>query len=243
MTPLILVFVLAVSPLMAQLPSGLTRYTLGYLKSHPNRPALPKEEAAAIQKAHLAHLGDLGRKGELLSAGPILTPGSPIRGIVIFRTESLEKAREMAEADPAVVNKLLLVELHSWTAPKGIGERWAAEAKENPNLAMKMKTYQLVVLRPGPNWRGFNDPDFPGHRDAHMASLRQLTRAGKLVLAGPYASLDNIGGVFVYSAGTLDDARALAKADPFITAGIFEFDVYEWMCDERTMPDLTSADR
>ena len=89
----------------------------GFLKSGPNR-GQGKEEAARLQKEHLAYMEGPGKLGRLIVAGPFVEPGVA-RGIVIYRVESFEEARSRAEADPMIKAGRLVVELHPWVIPRG----------------------------------------------------------------------------------------------------------------------------
>jgi uncharacterized protein YciI len=53
---------------------------------------------------------------------------------------------------------------------------------------------------------------------AHLAYLRSLLDAGKLLLAGP--SLDPPFGIIVFEAENEDEARRLIEADPSVAAGV-----------------------
>ena len=73
--------------------------------------------------------------------------------------------------------------------------------------------------------------DKPGHlnvrlenRPAHVDHLNRLDAEGKLKLAGPFLDDDGkpMGSLVVVSAGSLDEAKAIAAADPFAKAGLFE---------------------
>lgn len=80
--------------------AGAEPYFFGFLKSAPNRPTLPKEEASRIQTAHLAHLTAMAEEGALVAAGP-LANGGTFRGVIIYKTATLEEALQRANADPA----------------------------------------------------------------------------------------------------------------------------------------------
>lgn len=95
----------------------MQKYFLVFLKTGPNRDQ-EKEEAARIQEQHLAHLRSLGESGKISIAGPIAAEGE-IRGIVIYNTATIEEARQLAEADPAVKAGRLVVEVLPWWAAKG----------------------------------------------------------------------------------------------------------------------------
>ena len=61
------------------------------------------------------------------------------------------------------------------------------------------------------------------HRDAHLANLRPLADANRVVYAGPL--LDDAeqpcGSVIVFEAESLDAARRFAASDPYVVHGVF----------------------
>ena len=68
------------------------------------------------------------------------------------------------------------------------------------------------------------------HRDAHLARLRELDRAGRLVFAGPLRTPDGrpCGSLVIFEAEDLAAARSTAEADPYVTEGVFaSFEVLE----------------
>lgn len=60
----------------------------------------------------------------------------------------------------------------------------------------------------------------PSLRAAHLARLDALAGEGRLVLAGPFG--DGSGSLMVIAAASLDEARAFAEADPYVTGGVFQ---------------------
>lgn len=58
------------------------------------------------------------------------------------------------------------------------------------------------------------------HRAAHLASLEPLSRAGKLIMAGPFT--DQAGSLIILDADSLEEARQIAEQDPYTVHGIFE---------------------
>ena len=66
-------------------------------------------------------------------------------------------------------------------------------------------------------------------RPAHVARLKQLQDEGKLLLAGPFPSIDSMdpgpagysGSLIVAEFASLEAAKAWAEADPYVEAGVY----------------------
>ncbi|CAN7645807.1 YciI-like protein [Rhizobium sp. LjRoot254] len=68
-------------------------------------------------------------------------------------------------------------------------------------------------------------------RPAHIEFLDGLNSAGKLAFAGPFLDADGKpnGSMVVVKAETIEEARALAAADPYAKAGLFaSVDIRPW---------------
>ena len=96
----------------------LTTYYLGLLTKGPNANAGTTAERAKIQAEHLANIRRLADEGKLLVSGPCPDRG-PLRGILIFKCDSLEEAQELAASDPEVRAGRLKIEIHPWQTAKG----------------------------------------------------------------------------------------------------------------------------
>jgi uncharacterized protein YciI len=80
----------------------------------------PDEELARIQREHLAYHAKLRESGQVVTNGPVVEQPDPsLRGLAFYRTGSVEQARELAEADPAVRAGRLAVEIMTWYCPPG----------------------------------------------------------------------------------------------------------------------------
>jgi uncharacterized protein YciI len=85
---------------------------------HPTEYAPEKLEE--IQKAHLAHIGEMAASGKLVIAGPFDDQSDPrLRGLELFRAGSIEEARKLAAEDPAVKAGRLEVVSATWYFQKG----------------------------------------------------------------------------------------------------------------------------
>ena len=67
-------------------------------------------------------------------------------------------------------------------------------------------------------------------RPAHVARLQELQDQGRLILAGPFPTVDAsvagtdgfTGSLIVAEFTNWDDAQAWANADPFVSAGVYQ---------------------
>jgi uncharacterized protein YciI len=92
-------------------------YYLVFLLRGPNR-SQDSTEVAKIQEAHLAHLTKMHKDGKMALSGPVLDD-QDLRGICVYDVKSLEEAKTLAEADPAVEAGRLKVEVHPWMSMRG----------------------------------------------------------------------------------------------------------------------------
>lgn len=71
---------------------------------------------------------------------------------------------------------------------------------------------------------------------AHLDWLNDLEARGVLFAAGPVRGPEEANwdgtGMFVVRAASLDEARALAEAEPFHAAGLRTFELFPWQVNE-----------
>lgn len=58
------------------------------------------------------------------------------------------------------------------------------------------------------------------HREAHLEKLKNLEKAGKIVLAGPFT--DGSGSLIIFNVATKTEAELIAKTDPYVMNRVFE---------------------
>ena len=102
-------------------PGGyeMTKYYVGFLYRGSKWSAEQTPEVKAIQEGHMANIRRMGEEGKLLIAGPF-TDDADLRGLYVFRAESMEEARALVESDPAVKAGRFRFELHPWFAAKNV---------------------------------------------------------------------------------------------------------------------------
>jgi uncharacterized protein YciI len=88
------------------------------------RPRQPRdyddETLQRIQREHLAYHASLRAEGRVVTNGPLADqPDESLRGLTFYRTGSLEEARRLAQADPAVQAGRLEIDVMTWYCPPG----------------------------------------------------------------------------------------------------------------------------
>lgn len=96
----------------------MQQYFIAFLKRGPIRNQ-NEEEAMRLQQEHLAHLSKMYELGYADISGPMGDDGD-IRGITIYNVPTLEMADSLANSDPMVKAKRLVIEIHPWWAAKGV---------------------------------------------------------------------------------------------------------------------------
>ncbi|HET6977183.1 MAG TPA: YciI family protein [Pyrinomonadaceae bacterium] len=100
-------------------PLKLTKMYLAFLtrgdKWTPEKTPATEE----IQKGHMANINRLAQMKKLIAAGPFGDDGR-LRGIFVFRVDSLEEAKNLTATDPAIKAGRLAMDIHPWMIPEGI---------------------------------------------------------------------------------------------------------------------------
>jgi len=102
-----------------EIPSNMTTYYFGVLMRGPSFSREESPERTKTQEGHMAHLNAMWKAGKLVLAGPLGDDGD-WRGVLIYRTKTLEEAQRLANDDPAVKAGRLVVTMHPWWVQRGI---------------------------------------------------------------------------------------------------------------------------
>lgn len=103
-------------------------------------------------------------------------------------------------------------------------------AKARGALALELYLVRSVPAKP---------QDIERLLPEHLAYQAEQEAAGRLVLAGPVS--DESGevlqgeGMIIYRADSLEEARALARADPMHATGTREFTIRRWLVNEGSL--------
>jgi uncharacterized protein YciI len=99
-------------------PADFDEYQLVLLERSATAPDLDEEAAATLQRRHLGHFAKMRRAGLMTAAGPIRDDAA-VAGICLYRAGTVERARRLAEDDPAVRAGRFDVRVLQWFTAKG----------------------------------------------------------------------------------------------------------------------------
>lgn len=99
-------------------------------------------------------------------------------------------------------------------------------AAQGPEL--EMTTYQLVLLRRGPNPSPLGEREIQSLQERHLAHLDRLLGEGKLVIEGPLDGGGELRSVVVLDAGSVENAAALMAQDAWVESGQLAAEIHPW---------------
>jgi uncharacterized protein YciI len=111
----------------------------------------------------------------------------------------------------------------------GLAPGHSVEAVRSDNM-----TTAYIVFRKGPNWAESHDAT--PLQDAHLANIRAMWRAKKLIVAGPLGDDGNLRGIFVIQVPSVEDAKALTASDPAVKAGHLVGEIHPWWVERDALP-------
>jgi uncharacterized protein YciI len=217
----------------------LDRYQFGMLRRGPKWTPESTPETQKIQAGHMDNIGKMASTGKLIAAGPMLDNGD-LRGIFLFKTDSVEEATKLAAEDPAIKAGRLALELVTWMAPRGIGARFNEEYRKDPaNARTTMTKYHLAFLR-GKSGGDVQPASSQQIHLDHLWNIRRMLDSGRLVAAGPFVGNGEVRGVFVFATESMDEARAWAESDPAVKAGLMTVELHPWLVAKEVWPAGTA---
>ena len=158
--------------------------------------------------------------------------------VVAFRLVGTTGAGTAAKVDTYLNTGTFVKRGGRWQAVAWQATRVAAEAPAaaRPTTAA-MGEFFLVLLKKGPAWTAERTDRTKAIQEAHMANIKALWEAKKLVIAGPMGDDGDTRGVFVFQAANRAEAVALADSDPAIKAGRLVPEIHSWWVEKRALPE------
>jgi uncharacterized protein YciI len=103
-----------------------------------------------------------------------------------------------------------------------------ALAQEKSEPKYEMTTYYLVLLKRGPASTAESTPATRLIQEGHMANIRKMAAAGKLIVAGPFTDGGDLRGLFLFNVASKEEAKALCDQDPAVQAGRLIAEIHPW---------------
>ena len=105
-----------------------------------------------------------------------------------------------------------------------------AQQKAEPQH--KMVEFQMVLLRPGPNWSRNDVAQRKWAVNVLKDQIASLLESGKAVIAGPLADHNKLLAIYVLRASSADEARGWVEADPLVKGGYLKPEMHPWWSEE-----------
>jgi len=99
--------------------------------------------------------------------------------------------------------------------------------KDTSVYSGEMKRYWLVLLQKGPN-RNQDSITAGKIQAAHMANINRLAKEGKLIMAGPIGSEDNLRGIFLMNCADSAEVENFVRTDSAVITGRLIMKYYPW---------------
>jgi uncharacterized protein YciI len=220
-------------------PSTMSAYVMGIYVRGPLWTAERTPRTDSIQAGHMANMGKMAAAGALIGAGPFGGQGR-YRGLLIFKDLPMDSIRALVVQDPAIQAQRLMIELHRWYAPKGIGDAYSARAKLRPDNPDSMIMVPMAFL---------SRPPVPPEPDSvaavraasgHMAHILDMLTSGKLLAAGPFFDDGPIRGVSFFATDSVT-ARKLSNDDPAVQAGRLVVEMVPWWTAWGVLPPTSNV--
>ncbi|MFL6236479.1 MAG: YciI family protein [Thermoanaerobaculia bacterium] len=134
---------------------------------------------------------------------------------------------------PLVLAAALLAQAQSAPSPQPKAEGGSSASKPAAPPA-NLEAYQLVILQRPEHPREYAEDKLEEIQQAHLAHLRELAQAGKLLVAGPLDDQPDprLRGIEIFRVGSLEEAKRLAADDPAVKAGRLEPVVMTWFTEK-----------
>lgn len=93
---------------------------------------------------------------------------------------------------------------------------------------IQMTTYYVAFLKKGPKWNEHTDAERAEIQKGHMAHIRKMADDKVLILAGPFTDNGDLRGMFIFLAGSMDEAKKIAENDPAVKSGRMVLEFHPW---------------
>jgi uncharacterized protein YciI len=213
------------------LQAQTARYYVVFLRPDPARKALSKKDGERIQSMHMANLRGLAHDEVLAASGPCDDTPTTISALFILKVDSIREAQQIAVHDPTVLKHRAKADVHAWQGPAGIGDEYTRLLKADPDTPENARVHPLGVLYHATAW-GPGDPTLA----AHETYIQQLRKQGALGAAGDVEAPDEVVGLVLFKAISMEDAQLFMSRDPAVRARVLRVEWHRWVIADHVLP-------
>lgn len=103
---------------------------------------------------------------------------------------------------------------------------------------IQMTTYVVGFLKKGANWGTGTKEESERIQERHLANLRKMAEAGKLIIAGPFSDNTGLRGMLIFKVSSIEEARGLAEQDPAVQVGRLALELHPWFAAQGLKVDI-----
>jgi uncharacterized protein YciI len=171
---------------------------------------MSKEDTAKMQAEHVGNLGELGKQGRGLAAGPLGDDGF-IRGIVVLKVATPAEVKDCFRPDPFVQNDILAVEAYPWLVE--------TTKFHKPDEPFKIVKHTLVVIKSGKDFHPAPGKPKPDALFKVLPSLRALSKSGELAAGGPLVGAKGMLGILLFVSPDSEKLQAELEQELAVKVG------------------------
>ena len=101
--------------------------------------------------------------------------------------------------------------------------------------------FQMALLKRGPNWSPNPSRERAGMRQRHVAHMRSMFEANKLMIAGAIRDDADLIEVHIFRTKSAEEATAWLNADPAVAGGYLVPDLHPWWSEDVMNKRTTST--
>lgn len=90
-----------------------------------------------------------------------------------------------------------------------------------------IKKYYMCFLKRGAN-NEMDSAQVAKIQEGHLAHLTELSKQGKICIAGPFGDKGDLRGIIIFNVSSLDEAEKLESEDPAVKAGRLTMEIKPW---------------
>src|SRR5262245_12748617 len=108
----------------------------------------------------------------------------------------------------------------------------AQEHKQAETPESKLLQFQMALLKRGPKWSPEPSRERMQMRQRHVAHIRSMIEANKLMIAGQIQNDNELVEVQIFRTKSGDEANGWLNADPMIVAGYLVAELHPWWSED-----------